>query len=65
LAVTLLYFFSILSDTPPKDLGFDNNTLTTIAKTVKKYQICTINIFISKHIAITQNTPCVLSTRLV
>ena len=44
---------------------FDNNTLSIAIKTVKKYQIYRDIMSVRKHIVSAQNTPCLLSKRLV
>ncbi|KTF07617.1 hypothetical protein MGSAQ_000886 [marine sediment metagenome] len=47
------------------NLPLHNNTLTTIAKMIKKYQKCRVIMSLSKHIVSAQNTPCLVSKRLV
>ncbi|WP_227677069.1 hypothetical protein, partial [Psychrobacter arcticus] len=70
--VSILFFtdysFDIETSVPTlvsKKFIFDNNILTLVIGMVRKYQICTIAISISKHNISAQNTPCLVSKRLV
>lgn len=59
------FFLFNLKMVVDQQFTFDNNTLSIAIKIVKKYQIYRDIMSLRKHIVSAQNTPCLLSKRLV